>query len=267
LLNLIKATDLQFLIMSENSPTVVIPCPRCGKMGSGNYCSYCGADLHQQPEKERDPFFSFATNFLNIDNIGQYLKILITILRNPRTNTIEMYKKIPFEAAVKFMEYSVAFYTLCTASNFTFRVFSERIAHDKRWVELVSEITYLLFIVGGYLITLKLFYRFASKRYGAKNKQEYVKLYCVYAGFLIPFIGIIYFFTGIPINDHISVAGFIVNFVFGVASMVYSYYIWQYFWGGPGNKVFALLSFAGVISFASLFILRVIIFASLDIDL
>ena len=71
--------------MSEN-PTVVVPCPRCGQMGSGNFCNYCGANLHQNPEKNKDPFIAFASGFLNLKNLRRYFQLYFRLLAAPVAN-------------------------------------------------------------------------------------------------------------------------------------------------------------------------------------
>jgi hypothetical protein len=258
--------------MSEN-PLLVVPCPGCGRMSAGNFCTHCGANLRQSPQKDKDPFIAFATGFLNLKNIWRYFRLYFKILSSPVVNTIKIYNEISFESSIKFMEVSVAFYTMVTASKLVFITLGEHLLKQTLWKEIFSEILYLVFVAGGYFITLKLFYRFASKRWGKKNKHDYVKMYCLFAGFLLPLSGILYYISGGPVatlSANPSVVFFIVrvilNLALAIGSLFYSFHIWQYFWGGPGNRVLAMLLLAGLVSLVTGFAVLVIIFASLNID-
>ena len=252
--------------MSEN-PTVVVPCPRCGQMGSGNFCNYCGADLHQSPEKNKDPFIAFASGFLNLKNFRRYFQLYFRLLAAPVANTINAYNVISFENSMKFMQMSVAFHTLVTVGKITFTTLGERVAKDKVWQDILAEVSYLIFTVGGYLILLKFFYLLASRRWGKKDKQDYVKMYCLFAGFLLPLTGIFYYLLGRLFASTVSVFSVVLNIGLGTATLLYAFYIWQYFWKAPGNKVVAVLLTAALITFLILFPILSIVLWKLDINL
>ena len=259
--------------MSEN-PTVVVPCPRCGQMGSGNFCNYCGADLHQIPEKNKDPFIAFASGFFNLKNLRRYFQLYFRLLAAPVANTIKTYNVISFDNSMKFLQISVAFYTLVTASKITFITLSERTVKQALWREVLAEVFYLIFMVGGYLILLKFFYLFASKRWGKKDKHDYVKMYCLFAGFLLPLTGILYYLSGGPFvtpappgkTGFFDVFRVILGIGFSTAALLYGQYIWEYFWKAPGLKVVQMLLWAALISFIICFTTIAVVFASLRID-
>lgn len=255
-------------------PPLLVMCPKCKNFSSGNYCYHCGAPLHEE-DSGHDPFVSFATSFLNIGNIRNWLTMFFTILPKPAANTIRLYKEVRFESALKFMEFSFGFYTLLTAGKITFIALGERISKQPMWKDIFSEIIFLLFAIAGYMITLKLFYWFASKRYGHKNKRDYIKMYCLSAGFLLPAMAIAYYITGGLILNSIDFELPIMLLVFkaiilmalGISSLIYGTICWKYFWNAPNQKVFALLLWGGLLSFIICFIVLVAIFWSLDIDL
>ncbi|MEI9946587.1 MAG: zinc ribbon domain-containing protein [Chitinophagaceae bacterium] len=260
-------------LSSPPQPPALVMCPKCHQLSPGNFCSHCGTSLKEDAESIKDPFLSFATSFLNIDNFRHYLKIFFTIFPRPAANTIKLHKVIAFESAMKFMEYSVALYTLLSASKIVFITLGNRISEQALWKDVLVEIMYLLYAVGCYLITLKLFYYFASRKYGKKDKREYIKMYCLFAGFLLPIMGIIYYAVGDFISPQAlhGSAGFLVvkfalSMALGISSLVYGFFCWKYFWNAPDQKVVALLLWAGLISFVSGFILLVIIFWSLNLD-
>jgi hypothetical protein len=259
--------------MSEN-PTVVVPCPRCGQMGSGNFCNHCGADLRSYPERDKDPFAAFASGFLNLKNFQRYLQLYFRLLSAPVANTIKAYDVISFENAVKFLQMSVAFYTLVTASNILFITLGEHLIKQRLWKEIFAEAFYLIVVVGGYLILLNFFYLFASRRWGKKDKHDYVKMYCLFAGFVLPLTAIVYYLSGGPFvsmsTGKISffvVLRVLLNIGLSTATLLYAYYVWQYFWKAPGLKVVSMLLWAALISFIICFAAIIVVFSSLDIDL
>jgi hypothetical protein len=171
------------------------------------------------------------------------------------------------------MEISLGFYTMVTASKIIFITLGEHLLKQSLWKELFAEILYLVFTVGVYFITLKLFYRFAAKRWGKKNKHDYVRMYCLFSGFLLPLSGILYYISGAPViwltadpSVFFIIFRVLLNLAMAIGSLVYGYHIWQYFWGGPGNKVLAMLLLAGGISLVAGFTVIIIVFASLNID-
>ena len=259
--------------MSEN-PTVVVPCPRCGQMGSGNFCNHCGANMHAANEKDTDPFIAFASGFFNIKNTKRYLQLYFRMLSSPVANTIKAYQVISFDNALKFLQLSVAFYTLLTAGKVLYTTLSEKVMTPRLWNEVFAETFYLIAVVGGYLILLKFFYMFASKRWGKKDKHDYVKMYCLFAGFLLPLNGLLLYFnfelfetTRFAKTTFFIVLTFLLNLVFGTALLLYGHSVWQYFWKGPGLKVLQMLLLATLISYTICFTAIVIVFASLKIDL
>jgi hypothetical protein len=261
--------------MSADKPAQLIQCPGCGRMVSGAYCSYCGEYLVVDSEEKKKPFLSFAKHFLNLDNIGHYLKLYFTILRKPVINTIRVNKEIHFETAVKFIEYSVVLFSLFAVTKSAITPVLERGGHSifGKWEEKITELLDSILIVISYLIVLKLFYRWASKRFGERDKREYIKLYCLYAGFYLPIFGLAILFLGNPYT--VSTDGtklllaikLITWFLLNIAILFQGFYIWGDFWRAPGNKVVALLMFAGLTSFVIFFVAKVIIYMMLNIDL
>jgi len=259
--------------MSEN-PTVVVPCPRCGQMGSGNFCNHCGANMHAAPEKDTDPFFEFASGFFSLKNIQRYLQLYFRMLTAPVGNTIKAYKVISFENALKFLQLSVAFYTLLTAGKVFYSRVIEKVTKEPLWREVFTETFYLIAIVGGYLILLKFFYMFASKRWGKKDTHDYVKMYCLFAGFALPLQGIFFYLTAkfltssnpreLNARDVIRI---ILNIGFSTSVLLYASYIWQYFWNAPANKVVSMLLWAALLSFVICFVAIVLVFMIFNIDL
>lgn len=259
--------------MAEN-PTIVVPCPRCGQMGSGNFCDRCGADMHSTAEKDNDPFVSFASGFFELKNYQRYLQLYRRLLLHPVDNTIKAYNVISFDNAGKFLKLSVAFFTLVTAGKSIYTAIVKGIdTKHPLWKEIFPEVFYLIAVVGSYLILLKFFYLFASRKWGKKDKHDYIKMYCLFAGFVLPLTAIFYLLAGNPLmasetgmSGSPNVFTVLLNIIFNTAVLVYAYYIWEYFWKGPGLKVISMLLWAALISFLIFFIVTVIVFASLDID-
>ena len=260
--------------MSADQPQALIQCPGCGKMVSGQYCSYCGTYLLEDPGEKKHPFLSFVTHFLNIENISHYLKLYFTILRSPVANTIRINKEIFFETSVKFMEYSVTIYTLfaVTKSFLAPAIPSMENSILGKWGGKIDELVNSLFIVASYLIILKLFYRWSSKRFGPRDKRDFIKLYCLYAGFYLPIYGVAFLIFGSPLawEEHATVSLTIVKvvtyFFLNIAVLIHGFRVWGEFWHAPGNKVISLLMFAGLTSFVIFFVAKIVIYASLDID-
>ncbi len=255
-------------------PTIVVPCPRCGQMGSGNFCNHCGANMRVATEKDTDPFFAFASGFFNLKNFQRYLQLYFRMLSSPVANTIKAYKVISFENALKFLQLSVAFYTLLTAGKVLYTRVIEKVTKEPLWREVFSEAFYLIAIVGGYLILLKFFYMFASKRWGKQDKHDYVKMYCLFAGFVLPLQGIFFYLTGkflISPNPRavssLDIIRIILNIGFSASVLIYASFIWQYFWKAPGNKVVSMLLWAALLSFIICFVAIILVFSSLNIDL
>jgi hypothetical protein len=251
--------------MSE-APTVVVPCPACGRMGSGNYCSSCGADL-RKPVKAIDPYLEFADGLINFRNIWHYLKLLTRIIPHPIVNTIRLYNELSFGDAIKFMEYSVTFYIFCNASTVAFRAITNRYLGNNLLGEIFSQALFLIYVGLSYYILLRLFYRFASKRYGSRNKKDYIKMYCLFAGFLLPLTALLNYVTGSVFSLNLSLFSAILSITAGILTMVYGYYVWGYFWKAPGPKVFSLLLVAFLISFVISSTTYLLIHAILNIDL
>lgn len=241
--------------MAEN-PTIVVPCPRCGQMGSGNFCDRCGADMHSSAEKDNDPFVSFASGFFELKNYQRYLQLYRRLLLHPVDNTIKAYNVISFDNAGKFLKLSVAFYTLVTAGKVIYNKIVDNIVNDHLWQEILSEVIYLVIIAGGYLILMKFFYLFSSQKWGKKDKHDFVKMYCLFAGFILPLLGLFLLLTDSP-NKYSytfqpsspNVLGIVLGIILNTAFLLYGYYIWEYFWKAPGLKVLSMLLWAALISF------------------
>jgi hypothetical protein len=241
--------------MAEN-PTIVVPCPRCGQMGSGNFCDRCGADMHSSAEKSNDPYLSFASGFFELKNYQRYIQLYRRLLLHPVANTIKAYEVISFDNAGKFLKLSVAFYTLVTAGKIIYGKIAGKIVKEHLWQEILSEVFYLIIIVGGYLILMKFFYLFASRKWGKKDKHDFVKMYCLFAGFLLPLLGLFYLLAGSPHKYSYTYQSIppnaikiVLSIVFNTAALLYGYYIWEYFWKAPGLKVLSMLLWAALISF------------------
>jgi hypothetical protein len=258
--------------MAEN-PTIVVPCPRCGQMGSGNFCDRCGADMHSSAEKDNDPFVSFASGFFELKNYQRYLQLYRRLLLHPVDNTIKAYNVISFDNAGKFLKLSVAFYTLVTASKSLYTAIARAIdTQHFVWEEIFAEVFYLIAIIAGYLILMKFFYLFASRKFGKKDKHDFVKMYCLFAGFLLPLTGLLYLLIGNPLmapatgmSGSPSAFKVILGIIFNTVVLLYAYYIWEYFWKGPGFKVVSMLLWAALISFLICYIVTLIVYDRLGI--
>jgi hypothetical protein len=255
-------------------PTIVVPCPRCGQMGSGNFCNYCGANMHVAAEKDTNPFFAFASGFFNLKNIKRYLQLYFRMLAAPVGNTIKAHKVISFENALKFLQLSVAIYTLLTAGKILYAKVIENMTKEPLWNEVLTEVFYLIAIVCGYLILLKFFYMFASRRWGKKDKHDYVKMYCLFAGFVLPLQGIFFFLTDKFLTSENSreftstdIIKIFLSIGFSTAALLYASYIWQYFWNAPGNKVVSQLLWAALLSFIICYVPLVFLLIAFDIKL
>lgn len=168
------------------------------------------------------------------DELKQFLRIYLSILRRPIKNTIELHKQIPAADAFKFFVQSFVFFTLIVSLFTVFR------GNDvlKGILLMLNQIVFLTLATALYY----LFFRWFSGK--KKNFTEFLSLYTLYMGFIMPF-----FAFGSYLNWNVILMVFdpayrisppsplkaisllLSDFLFIGFAVYYSTKIHRYFWG------------------------------------
>jgi hypothetical protein len=250
--------------MPEVSTTAFLTCPSCGHTGPGKYCSYCGRPYHE----EGDPYKIFAKSLFNLDGILRYLKLYGFILKKPVANTISTFQKLRLEDAVKFMEYSLGIAVVFSGTGALFKNVLEKTSASKSIFEdLIVQLLVVAYLVVSYFFIMKLFYRYASKKYGQRNKTEYIKMYCMFAGFTLPVFVFFYQILGGMLFYNIYILRLLATMTSSVLILLYGAYIWQYFWDTKDNRLIFYLMKAGGIVLVVSAVLVLLVFWAMDKDL
>lgn len=215
---------------SRTGATPSIPCPNCGALAQGKFCSECGAALDEKPP---NAYLLFVDSFFKIGEFRRYIELYWRILRAPTRATLELFEQGSLQDALRFLEYSAGILLLIFVSQLIAVPGSD----------LLSGLAANAYFVLAQSVGLILHYRLAAGRITPRRSfAEFMRLAAVFYGFTLPISGAL---QAISLANR--TVGSVLFIVATLPLLIYAVRIWRRFWGLPAWAVFLLLFFSSLV--------------------
>ncbi len=200
------------------------PCPNCGAIGQGRFCSACGASLSQKPV---NPYWLFVDSYFKVGELRRYAGLYWYIVRSPTRATLELFETGTLHDALRFLEYSVGLLILLFFSQLIVVPGSDL---------LTGLVTHAYFVVAQ-SVGLLLHYSWAALWVKPRRAfADFLRLAGFFYGFTLPISGAL---QGVSLAHR--TLGSVLFIVLSVPLLIYAIRVWRRYWGLPGWVVFLLL--------------------------
>jgi len=155
------------------------PCPGCGAAAGGNFCAVCGTDL-------RPPTAGLLGSLVESAGRDSYVTVYLQLLGAPIRGVIARAEDPSYRRHLAFLLTSIGMFAAVFIPTL-FRVYvssgREISAERKAWAALTSQ---LGIYIGTAITIVMLYYTFRLIARERKPFRQYLKLWAIWAGFMLP---------------------------------------------------------------------------------
>lgn len=157
-------------------------CPGCGAAASGNFCSACGTDL-------RPPVAGLLGNVVDRAGRDSYFAVYLQILRSPIKGVVARTEDPSYRRHLAFLLTGIGIFVavfipgLFRVMTATGRLDAGISAERRAWAMMTSQ---LGVYIGTAITIVFLYYMFRLIAPERKPFRQYLKLWAIWAGFMLP---------------------------------------------------------------------------------